>query len=433
MADDQSKDLTDEQRSALKQNTNLLTSNKLRLKEADLKWWREARVGMFIHWGLYAIPAEGEWVMHNKQIPAEEYAKLAGQFKATKFDARKWVDIAKSGHMRYMVLTARHHDGFALWDSPSSYKSFTSMAAASHRDIVKEYSDAARSAGMRVGIYYSPMDWRFPGYFKPHELLDNAELMKKQCYGQVRELMGNYGNIDILWYDGGWLAHQGTDADAAWLWDPIKLNTMVRTLQPKAIISPRSGWEGDFKVEEGSFESKGPIRTSPWEKCFSIGGSWGYAKGASVMPFDAVIRCIVNAIVRDGNVLINVGPDPDGVIPPDQAARFAELGDWLRKYGRTIFGTRGGPLQPIDGVCGTSYRGDRVFVHVLKWDADRIELPPLPSKILSSKVLTGGKVRVEANEKHTVLVLEKTADLPTDTIVELRLERPVKATDLLRG
>ncbi|MBS1705364.1 MAG: alpha-L-fucosidase [Armatimonadetes bacterium] len=418
-------ELTDEQRSAQKQNTNPLISSKLRLSEADLKWWREARVGMFIHWGLYAIPGEGEWAMHNKKIPADQYAKLAAQFKASKFDAKQWVEVAKSGHMKYMVLTARHHDGFALWDSPSSFQNFTSMTSAAHRDFVKEYADAARKAGMKVGIYYSPMDWRFPGYFKPHELAENAQLMKAQCYGQVRELMTNYGKIDILWYDGGWLAHQGTDADAAWLWDPIRLNTMVRKLQPKAVISPRSGWEGDFSAEEGSFESTGPIRTSPWEKCFSLGASWGYTKDSSTMPLSSVLRCLVSAVVRDGNVLINVGPDPDGAIPPGQASRIAELGRWFDRSGSSVFGTRGGPIQPIDGVCGTTYRGDLVYVHLLDWDGKKIQLPAMPSKVIAKRVLTGGDVKVDADQHHTWIFSNRDTAWPTDTIVELRLAEPV--------
>ena len=231
----------------------------LRLSAEQMKWWRDAKFGMFIHWGLYSIEGKGEWAMFNNKIPAEEYAKLADKFNPQHFDANIWAAVARNAGMKYMVLTARHHDGFALWNSPSAYLHFNSFETAAHRDFVKEYTAACRKAGLAVGIYYSPMDWRFPGYFKPLELAENAERMKKQGYGQVEELMKNYGKIDILWYDGGWLAHKGKDADAAWFWEPVKLNRMVRNYQPGVVISPRSGWEGDFQCNEGGGKIHGPI------------------------------------------------------------------------------------------------------------------------------------------------------------------------------
>ena len=416
--------LTDEQRSALKQNSNPVYASALRLSDADMQWWREARVGMFIHWGLYAVPGEGEWIMHNKKIPAEEYARLADEFTAARFDASQWAGIAKNGGMRYVVLTARHHDGFALWDSPSSYRQFTSMHAASRRDIVAEYTAAIREAGLKVGLYYSPMDWRFPGYFHPIEQPASAQAMKQQAYGQVRELMSKYGRIDVLWYDGGWLAHQGTDADAAWLWDPIGLNTMVRKLQPKVVISPRSGWEGDFRCEEGGGEIKGPIRKYAWEKCLSIlGGSWGYTKQRHITPLNELITHVVNAAVRDGNILLNVGPDSEGVISADQAQRVAELGQWLKQYGQSIYGTRGGPFQPVDGIYGTTCRDNRIYVHVLKWPGETLQLPALPTRLVSWRVLTGGSARVEAFAKGTAITCKPAGDVPVDTIIELELEK----------
>lgn len=153
----------------------------LRLEEEDLAWWRAAKFGMFIHWGLYSILGRGEWVMHNERIPAEEYRKLAEEFNPKAFDADRWAAIAKDAGTRYMVMVARHHDGFALWDSPGSYQDFTSVKTAAKRDFVKEYVEACRRADLRVGLYYSLMDWRFPGYFRPRELLENALLMKNSA------------------------------------------------------------------------------------------------------------------------------------------------------------------------------------------------------------------------------------------------------------
>jgi alpha-L-fucosidase len=358
---------------------------RLSLSSEDMAWWCDAKFGMFIHWGLYAIPAKGEWFMHFGKVPAEEYAKLADEFIPRHFDAGTWVRIAQDAGMRYMVLTARHHDGFALWDSPSAYKGFCSTQTAARRDFVAEYLKACHERNMRVGLYYSPMDWRFPGYFKAKELPDDAALMKMQCYGQVEELMKNYGRIDILWYDGAWLAHQGTDADAAWLWEPVKLNTMVRKYQPKVVISPRSGWEGDFRCDEGGREVIGPIVAFPWEKCLNLNQpSWGYNAVQDVMSRDDVIRMLVNVVGRGGNVLLNVGPDRDGLIPPAHAERLREVGAWLNQFGKSIYRTRPGPFQPADNRYCSTHRGKTVYVHILAWDGkETLKLPPLGARVTS--------------------------------------------------
>ncbi|HCE45148.1 MAG TPA: glycoside hydrolase family 29 [Lentisphaeria bacterium] len=363
----------------------------LKLDPKDMAWWRDAKFGMFIHWGLYAIPARGEWVMNNEKIPSEEYAKLADQFAPKHFDSDRWARITKNAGMKYMVLTARHHDGFALWDSPSSYKEFCSAKTAAKRDFVAEYTAACRKAGLGVGLYYSPMDWRFPGYFQPKELSDNADMMKKQGYGQIEELMSKYGKIDILWYDGGWLAHNGTDADAAWFWEPLMLNKMVRKYQPKAVINPRSGWEGDFQCDEGGHDITGPIINIPWEKCLNLNkSSWGYNKHQNTMSSDEIIRMLINVVGRGGNVLLNVGPDPDGVIPPPHVKILEEVGRWLEENGKGIYGTRPGPFQPVDGKYCSTFKEDKVYIHLLDLAGQKeLVLPALGRKIISSSMISG--------------------------------------------
>jgi len=405
----------------------------LRLDRKDMAWWEDAKFGMFIHWGLYAIPARGEWVMHNEKIPAAEYARLADEFKPQHFDADEWARIAKSAGMKYMVLTARHHDGFALWDSPASYGDFDSMETAAHRDFVAEYTKACRNAGLRVGLYYSPMDWRFPGYFKPKELADNAALMKLQAYGQVEELMSHYGRIDILWYDGSWLAHQGTDADAAWFWDPVKLNQMVRKFQPKIVISPRSGWEGDFQCDEGGHEVKGPIVDDiPWEKCLNLNmTSWGFNTRQRLMKPEEVIRMLVNVVGRGGNVLLNVGPDPEGVIPPAHIEVLKKVGAWLDRNGEAIYGTRAGPFEPGDYGVST-HRGATLYVHVLQWPDGKLTLPAIPAKVLRSTVLTGGEVSVSQSDHALDISTPLASQSALDTVIALELDRPVKALGVVK-
>jgi alpha-L-fucosidase len=404
----------------------------LKLAAKDMKWWRDAKFGMFIHWGLYAIPATGEWTMFNQKIPAEEYAALADEFIPKHFDARKWARVAKEAGMNYTVLTARHHDGFALWDSAASYQGFCSGQRAAKRDFVAEYVRAGREAGLGVGLYYSPMDWRFPGYFKPKDLPANAALMKRQCDGQMEELMKNYGKIDILWYDGSWLSHDGTDADAAWLWEPLKLNAMVRRHQPGIVINPRSGWQGDFKVQEGGKPITGPIIETPWEKCLNLNkASWGFNKVQRLMTAQEVVRFLVDTVGRGGNMLLNVGPDRDGVIPPSHVAVLKEVGHWLGAYGASIYGTKAGPFQPRDGVYSSTHKGNKIHIHVQVTASGpaHVSLPPINRKIMDFSLLSAGSVTCEQTPAGIELVI---SDHPHDgfpAVVELVMDQPGKALE----
>ena len=401
----------------------------IKLSSEDLAWWRDAKFGMFIHWGIYAIPADGEWYRHfgREILSHEAYDRLADEFAPRHFDAREWVRTAQMTGMRYMVLTARHHDGYALWDSPSSYKHHCSTMTAAKRDFVAEYTRACHEAGMRVGLYYSPMDWRFPGYFKPEEFPDDLVLMKKQCYGQVEELMTKYGRIDILWYDGAWLAHKGTDADAAWLWEPVKLNSMVRKLQPKVVISPRSGWEGDFGTDEGGHRAAGPIIDSPWEKCLNLNQeSWGFNTIQKLMTRDEVILMVVNVVGRGGNVLLNVGPDRDGVIPPAHVAILREVGVWMERFGASIYGTQAGPFQPVEDRYVSTHRDRTVYVHVLGWnDSEKLVLPPLPSRVRSCGLVSGDAVPYAQTRTGIEVTVPAARRQPPCTVLELTLDKPV--------
>lgn len=393
------------------------------LPPEKMQWWKDQKFGMFIHWGLYAIPATGEWTMFNQKISAEEYAKLADQFNPKHFSAAEWAKVAKEAGMKYMVMVSRHHDGFALWNSPSSYKHFDSWETAAHRDFIKEYTDACRKAGLYVGIYYSPLDWRFPGYFDPKGLPDNAALLKKQTYGQVEELMKNYGKIDILWYDGGWLAHKGTDADAAWFWEPLKLNAMVRSYNPDVVINPRSGMVGDFQTDEGGADVKGPIIPFPWEKCLNLNEtSWGYNKAQQLMPLEKIITTLVNTVDRGGNMLLNVGPDPDGVIPPTHVDRLKEVGNWLVKNGESIYQTRPGPFEPVDDFYGATYKGNNIYIHLLKKPEGEavIKLPPIKQTVTSCSVLHGKKVKFHQDAAGIKLDLSAIALDPIVTILILK-------------
>lgn len=413
------------------------TSKELELPAEDLKWWKDAKFGMFIHWGLYSIVGKGEWYMFNKNVDVREYRKLKDQFTAEKFNAKDWAQCAKDAGMKYMVMTSRHHDGFSLWDSQSSYDNFTSINSAAKKDFVSEYTTACREAGLKVGIYYSPLDWRFPGYFFPDMYRENAEQLKAQTYSQVEELMKNYGKIDVLWYDGGgddWLGLGGLQwtGKEGWgrrpkdqkykglpLFEPIKLNKMVRQYQPKVLMNERSGYEGDFTSREhamGDYDNQ-----RPWEKCGTISAGWGYMSARTEpLPLKKILENLSNIVCRDGNYLLNVGPRPDGQIEPSQVARLKEVGNWLKLYGECIYGTKGGPLLPTKEY-GFTTTSKAIYVHVWEWPADgKIIINGLKG-IKSGKMLTSNQVSVSVVNQNVILEKGNSASENPLTIVKLKL------------
>jgi alpha-L-fucosidase len=404
-------------------------------KEARLAWWREARFGMFIHFGLYAIPGRGEWVQWQEQIPNEEYAKLADQFNPTS-SVTAWVETAKAAGMKYIVFTARHHDGFCLFDDATN--EFTSVKSAAHRDFVKEYVAAVRKAGLGVGLYYSPLDWRFPGYLSPDVHRQSAVAMREQYHRQMEELLSNYGKLDVLFFDGGeadWLSFGGEWKGGEWKkrpagqhykggfdWQHEKVYSMIRRLQPQVIINGRADMPEDIHSREGDYAVGNFDNQHPWEHCITLAGAWGYQKTARPKPLKDCIQYLVKAAGRDGNLLLNVGPAPDGQIDPAQAKRLREMGDWLGKYGASIYGTRGGPFLPGDYGAST-FRDKSIFLHILKWPGDKLVLPAIPAKVVRAVALTGGEAAVSqtaAGIEISVSVANRNA---TDTIVEIQLDQ----------
>lgn len=419
-----------------------------------IAWWREARFGMFLHWGVYSIPARGEWVQWKEQIPVGEYAKLAGQFHPEHFDPDAWAQLAKDGGMKYMVLTARHHDGFALFDDPES--SFTAMKSAAHHDFVADYVKAVRQAGLGVGLYYSPLDWRYPGFFFPGIYKENAEQLRAQYDRQITELASHYGKLDILWFDGGgneWLGFGGIEQggggwqrrpkekpySGAFDWQDVKTVGHLRELQPEIVLNDRTNAPADFRSREGDGAMGNFENQQPWELCTTITeGAWGYQPEAKVKPLAQLIQLLAGAAGRDGNFLLNVSPMADGQIPPAQAERVREIGKWLEQYGESIYGTRGGPWLP--GVYGAStHKGKIVYLHLFHAQTGKVTLPALPVRIVKAEVLGGAPVPVEQTTQTDVLTLPTVAAGAFDVVVKVELAEPwtssavVPSGDLAKG
>lgn len=409
------------------------------LSEADMQWFRDSKFGMFIHWGLYSLLGRGEWVMFNERMDVSEYASLAEQFDAKGFDPKAWARTAKEAGMKYMVLTTKHHDGFCLFDSKAS--SFNSVNSAAGRDLVAEFVEACRAEGLKVGLYYSPMDWRFPGYFFPEMYMESALQMKEQCWEHIRELMTGYGKIDLLWYDGEWLAHGGInwEVEKGWyrnddfatddiyfkvnyFWESEKLNAMVRELQPGIMINNRSGWKGDFHVRERRI---GGMRTDkPWDSNDCLTQSWGYIPNAPMLTLQECIHHLINTVTRDGNYLLNVGPTGDGAIEDRQIALLRQAGDWLKRYGYTLYETRGGPFIPGEWG-GATYSQNIVYLHITDWPNEKLVLPKLNQSINAWKNITSNNAFVEETETAIEISVPVEGRDSIDTIIALYFADPI--------
>jgi alpha-L-fucosidase len=378
-----------------------------------MKWWIEARFGMFIHWGLYAIPARGEWVMFCERIPKAEYARLAERFSPRKFDADKWVALAKEAGMKYIVLTTRHHDGFCLFDSDVS--NFTSVKTAAKRDFVAEYVEACRRAGIRVGFYYSLLDWRWPEYWDgPDKNPEGWRRFKDYVHAQVRELMTKYGKVDVLWYDGAW-------PHSAEAWGSKELNAMVRSLQPEILINNRSGLPEDFDTPEQRIEGS----KRPWEACMTIDDLWwGYCPGDPNLKSPMqLVRNLVRCVSGDGNYLLNVGPRADGTIAPEQASRLRAVGRWLKRNGESIYGAGSAPFAQAHLGYVTA-RDNTAYVHVTCWPGKEMCVAGIKNKVLRAYLLASGK-RLSFEQREDRLFvrgLPARSPDPIDEVVALELE-----------
>ena len=380
-----------------------------------LKWFREARFGMFIHWGVYSMLGRGEWVMFHENIPAREYEKYAWQFNPPKYHPEKWVALAKEAGMKYMVLTTRHCDGFSLFDSKVS--NFTSVKTAAKRDLVAEFVKACRKANMKIGFYYSLIDWRWPvAYQGPQKNPSDWKKLVEYVHTQVKELCTNYGKIDILWYDGSFYVDKdkgGTIHTTAEDWYAKKLNAMVRKYQPHILINDRSGLPEDFDTPEGHIIPSKSGRF--WEVCMPMNIHWGYSIGDNIWKSpNLLIHDLSRSVSLGGNYLVNVGPKPDGTIPYASITRLRQVGEWLSVNGEAIYGAE----QYLTGTENpTTFKSkeNAVYLIILWWPGERLTLPQVKGKIEKAYILST-KQKIKLERKRDRLILHGLPSKPPDSL-----------------
>ncbi len=416
--------------------------------EERTKWWREARFGMFIHWGIYAVPADAtdlegkhriaEWYLSNKKMQVRDYEKFAAEFNPIKFDARRWVETAKDAGMKYIVITSKHHDGFSMFDTKLTDYS-VAQATPFKRDPIKELAAECQRQGLKFCFYHSIMDWHHPDYLprRPWERetrpanganLDRyIEFMK----GQLRELLTDYGPIGVLWFDGGW-EHNAEELHSR------EVNAMIRSLQPSILINNRNRVPEDFMTPEQFVPAKGPPEGRLWETCMTINDTWGYAKNdTNWKSAETLLRTLIDTASKGGNFLLNVGPTAEGEFPQAIDERLARIGAWMKVNGESIYGTERSPFRSLSFDGRVTRKGSTLYLHVFEWPRIGLVLSGLKVRMRSARALDGGeRLRVnrlvssgDRSGPPAIHIAKPKKFDPVATVIELRLAGPPDVAD----
>jgi alpha-L-fucosidase len=364
-----------------------------------------------------------EWVMENEGIPVAEYEQIAKRFKPKPNAARDWAKLAKAAGQKYMVMTTKHHEGFCHFDSKLT--DYCAPKQGPGRDLVKEYVEAARAEGLRVGFYYSLMDWHHPDGARCAK--DEAARQRFVAYihGQIRELLTNYGQIDVLWYD----VASPLDAKG---WESEKMNDMVFKLQPKIIVNNRNKLEGDFATPEQRIQAE----KRAWESCMTMNDSWGYQKSDDAWKTPkTVVRNLITCAHDTGNYLLNIGPKPDGSIPEESVKIMTTVGKWMEKNGKSIYDTD--VCQPRrSNYASFTRKGNTLYMHIHFWPGETAILGGLMSKVQGAKLLATGKPVKFEQDQFRVKFTGLPATAPDDPITTIAIDcdgEPKQDTDFVRN
>lgn len=406
--------------SILSAQNNVTVGNKM-------QWWKEAKFGMFIHWGLYAVPSGkwedktnyGEWIMLSAKIPRAEYAKLADKFNPTLFNAEEWVKLAKESGQKYIVLTAKHHDGFALFKSNDPYNVVD--ATPFKRDVVKEYAEACRKYGIKMGLYYSQaQDWYHPGgavwnnmEWDSTHIADMNKYIDEVAVPQVKEILANYSDVAVLWWDTpvGMTKAMGQ-----------KLDDVVKQY-PNLITNNRlgAGFGGDLETPEQFIPATGfPGRN--WEVCMTLNGNWGYnAYDERWKGTKEVLQMLVDIVSKGGNFLLNVGPNPYGVIPEVCQNTLRETGDWLKQNGEAVYGTEASPFPYLYWGRATR-KGQKLYLHVFDWPKDGKLIVPMDNKIKSAVLMADPKIKLKISKLKGQILIQLPSYAPNKNVSVVDVE-----------
>ncbi|MFD1535984.1 alpha-L-fucosidase [Nonomuraea guangzhouensis] len=415
-----------------------------RISPARLAEFREQRFGLFIHWGLYALAARHEWVKQRERLTDEQYQPYFEHFDPDLFDPDAWAEAAAGAGMRYMVLTTKHHDGFCLWDSAlTDY----SVAGTPHgKDLVGPIVEAFRGRGLGVGFYHSLLDWHHPDFpidglhpaWREGLTNNDRDITKYQAYlhGQVEELLTRYGRIDTMWFDFSYTNRRRNGqltpgAKGAADWRSEELAALVRRLQPDIMLNNRLEIPGDFTTPEQFQPAAAPAEV--WEACQTLNGSWGYDRdNLDYKSVDLLVRMLVDSVSKNGNLLLNVGPDGRGAFDPRALETLRGIGDWMRLHGRSIYGAGPSTFEaPPD--CRYTQRGDRLYVHLLAWPYRHLHLPGLAGKVRYAQLLNdASEIRTLVPDPAVDSGNSQLGTLPSQTLtLQLPVQRPDVAVPVI--
>jgi alpha-L-fucosidase len=389
-----------------------------------MQWWHAAKFGMFIHFGVYSTIGRHEWVMEDEAWPIGPYTQHATSFKPALNCPRTWAKLAKQAGMKYMVLTTKHHEGFCNFDTKLT--NYCAPKQGPGRDVVREYVEAARAEGLHVGFYYSLMDWHHPD----GAICATDEAARRRfvdyTHGLIREILTNYGKIDILWYDVAW------PLDAAG-WESEKMNQMVFELQPGIIVNNRNKLQGDFSTPEQRIVAETNGRA--WESCMTLSDSWGYQRADDNWKSSrTIIRNLIQCVRDGGNYLLNIGPKPDGSIPEESVRVLTEVGRWMEVNGETIYKSDLCQVRRSNYASFTR-TANTLYMHVHFWPGEYVAVSGLKAKVTSARLLkTGAEVNFMQDEFQTKFtgLPEKAPDYPVTTIAIECDSEPTQDNDFVR-
>ena len=389
-----------------------------------MAWWHAAKFGMFIHFGLYSVYGHHEWAMEEEGIPVAEYEQLASRFHPRPGFAREWVRLAKRAGQKYMVMTSKHHEGFCNF--ATKLTNYCAPQQGPGIDIVKEFLDAAHGEGLRAGLYYSLMDWHHPDGARCATDPAARERFVAYTHGLIREIVTNYGKLDVLWYDVAW----PLDAKG---WESEIMNQMVFRQQPEIIVNNRNLLPGDFSTPEQEIQAAEEGRA--WESCMTMNDSWGYQRADDNWKSPkTIVRNLVECAQGGGNYLLNIGPTGDGSVPPESIATLEAVGRWMEDHGETIYGAERCKVTSSE-FAGFTRKGNTLYIHVYFWPGSTVAVGGLRAKVLNARVQTT-KQPVEFKQEEFRVQFTGLPSHPPDplaTVLEIECDgEPVQDTGWVR-